>query len=141
MGVQFGNRIIASLLFAEDVVILASSSQDLQCALERFAATCEAAGIRISPSKSKVMVLDQKKVACPPWVGGDTLSQVESICRDEEGAKPKGKDLQVDLHSYPNLWSRALDNNQKGKIKGTQSTEMSFLHRLVGHTLGDRVGS
>ncbi|KAI3376582.1 hypothetical protein L3Q82_016462 [Scortum barcoo] len=47
-GVRFGNHRISSLLFADDVVLLASSSQDLQHVLERFAAECEAAGMRIS---------------------------------------------------------------------------------------------
>ncbi|KAI3360341.1 hypothetical protein L3Q82_014656 [Scortum barcoo] len=56
---------ISSLLFADDVVLLASSSQDLQHVLERFAAECEAAGMRISTSKSEAMVLDRKRVACP----------------------------------------------------------------------------
>ncbi|KAI3377111.1 hypothetical protein L3Q82_000310 [Scortum barcoo] len=37
-GVRFGNHRISSLLFADDVVLLASSSQDLQHVLERFAA-------------------------------------------------------------------------------------------------------
>ncbi|KAI3353581.1 hypothetical protein L3Q82_020106 [Scortum barcoo] len=35
------------------------------CMLERFAAKCEAAGMRISTSKSEAMVLDRKRVACP----------------------------------------------------------------------------
>ncbi|KAI3374016.1 hypothetical protein L3Q82_022572 [Scortum barcoo] len=64
-GVRFGNHRILSLLFADDVVLLASSSQDLQHVLERFAAECEAAGMRISTSKSEAMVLDRKRVACP----------------------------------------------------------------------------
>ncbi|KAI3353319.1 hypothetical protein L3Q82_019273 [Scortum barcoo] len=65
-GVRFGNHRISSLLFADDVVLLASSSQDLQHVLERFAAAeCEAAGMRISTSKSEAMVLDRKRVACP----------------------------------------------------------------------------
>ncbi|KAF7658853.1 hypothetical protein LDENG_00007090, partial [Lucifuga dentata] len=41
-GVQFGDLRIASLLFADDVVLLASSDSDLQCALSRFEAECEA---------------------------------------------------------------------------------------------------
>ncbi|KAI3370616.1 hypothetical protein L3Q82_007192 [Scortum barcoo] len=49
----------------DDVVLLASSGQDLQHVLERFAAECEAAGMRISTSKSEAMVLDRKRVACP----------------------------------------------------------------------------
>ncbi|KAK3531414.1 hypothetical protein QTP70_019258 [Hemibagrus guttatus] len=39
-------------------------------------AECEAAGMRISSSKSEAMVLDQKKVACTLQVGGEFLPQV-----------------------------------------------------------------
>ncbi|KAI3370590.1 hypothetical protein L3Q82_007160 [Scortum barcoo] len=80
-GVRFGNHRISSLLFADDVVLLASSSQDLQHVLERFAAEpeCEAAGMRISTSKSEAMVLDRKRVACPLRVGGEVLPQVEEF--------------------------------------------------------------
>ncbi|KAI3375645.1 hypothetical protein L3Q82_003952 [Scortum barcoo] len=62
-----------------DVVLLASSSQDLQHVLERFAAECEAAGMRISTSKSEAMVLDRKRVVCPLQVGGEVLPQVEEF--------------------------------------------------------------
>ncbi|KAI3353230.1 hypothetical protein L3Q82_019265 [Scortum barcoo] len=66
-GVRFGNHRISSLLFADDV-------QDLQHVLEWFAAECEAAGMRISTSKSEAMVLDRKRVACPLRVGGEVLA-------------------------------------------------------------------
>ncbi|KAK3553138.1 hypothetical protein QTP86_031724 [Hemibagrus guttatus] len=62
-----------------DVVLLAPSSLDLQHALGRFAAECEAAGMRVSTSKSEAMVLDRKKVACTPQVGGEVLPQVEEF--------------------------------------------------------------
>ena len=39
-GLWFGSRWISSLLFADDVVILAPSSQDLQHVLGWFAAEC-----------------------------------------------------------------------------------------------------
>ncbi|KAI3362136.1 hypothetical protein L3Q82_012466 [Scortum barcoo] len=61
-----------------DVVLLASSSQDLQHVLERFAAECEAAGMRISTSKSEAMVLDRKRVVPSP-VSGEVLPQVEEF--------------------------------------------------------------
>ncbi|KAL0161456.1 hypothetical protein M9458_045181, partial [Cirrhinus mrigala] len=63
---------ISSLLFADDVVLLASSNQDLQRALGRFAAQCEAAGMGISTS-------NRKRVACPLQVGGESLPQVEEF--------------------------------------------------------------
>ncbi|KAI3373778.1 hypothetical protein L3Q82_022367 [Scortum barcoo] len=78
-GVRFGNHRISSLLFADDVVLLASSSQDLQHVLEQFAAECEAAGMRISTSKSEAMVLDRKRVVCPLRVSGEVLPQVEEF--------------------------------------------------------------
>uniref|UniRef100_A0AAY5K2T0 Reverse transcriptase domain-containing protein n=1 Tax=Esox lucius TaxID=8010 RepID=A0AAY5K2T0_ESOLU len=64
-GVRFGDHTISSLLFADDVVVLAPSSQDLQHALGRFAAESEAVGMKISTSKPKAMVLCRKRVACP----------------------------------------------------------------------------
>ncbi|KAK3518458.1 hypothetical protein QTP70_000645 [Hemibagrus guttatus] len=75
-GVRFGDHRISSLIFADDVVLLAPSGLDLQHALGRFAAECEAAGMRVSTSKSEAMVLDRKKVACTLQVGGELLSQV-----------------------------------------------------------------
>ena len=78
-SVRFGSHRIASLLFADDVVLLASSNLDLQCALGRFAAECKAAGMKISTSTSEAMVLDRKKVDCSLWVGGESLPQVEEF--------------------------------------------------------------
>ena len=64
-GLQFGELKITSLLFADDVVLMASSACDLQHSLDRFASECEAAGMRISTSKSEaIMVLSRKLVAC-----------------------------------------------------------------------------
>ncbi|KAK3537553.1 hypothetical protein QTP70_013786 [Hemibagrus guttatus] len=42
-------------------------------------AECEAAGMRVSTSKSEAMVLDRKKVACTLQVGGELLPQVEEF--------------------------------------------------------------
>ncbi|KAI3364331.1 hypothetical protein L3Q82_011133 [Scortum barcoo] len=90
-GVRFGNHRISSLLFADDVVLLASSSQDLQHVLEQFAAECKAAVMRISTSKSEAMVIDRKGVACPLRVGGEVLpckwrsSSISGSCSRSEG--------------------------------------------------------
>ncbi|KAK3544336.1 hypothetical protein QTP86_009109 [Hemibagrus guttatus] len=48
-------------------------------ALECLKAECEAAGMRVSTSKSEAMVLDRKKVACTLQVGGEVLPQVEEF--------------------------------------------------------------
>ena len=59
-SVRFGDLRLASLLFADDVVLLATSDHDLQHALGRFAAECEVVGMRVSTSKSEAMVLCRK---------------------------------------------------------------------------------
>ncbi|TWW67234.1 hypothetical protein D4764_02G0002750 [Takifugu flavidus] len=78
-GIRFGDLRIRSLLFADDVVLLASSARDLQLSLDRFAAACEVAGMKISTSKSEAMVLDRKKVECLLRVKEEILPQVEEF--------------------------------------------------------------
>ncbi|KAI3355874.1 hypothetical protein L3Q82_004427 [Scortum barcoo] len=78
-GVRFGNHRISSLLFADDVVLLASSSQDLQHVLERFAAECEAAGMRISTSKSEAMG-GVPGVSHREEASGKTQDTLERLC-------------------------------------------------------------
>ncbi|KAK3520789.1 hypothetical protein QTP70_032366 [Hemibagrus guttatus] len=78
-GVRFRDHRISSLIFADDVVLLAPTSLDLQHALGCFAAECEAAGMRVSTSKLEAMVLDRKKVACTLQIGGEVLPQVEEF--------------------------------------------------------------
>uniref|UniRef100_UPI003AACA7CE rhodopsin kinase grk7-b n=1 Tax=Centroberyx gerrardi TaxID=166262 RepID=UPI003AACA7CE len=60
-SVQFGDIRVASQLFADDVILLASSGRDLRCALERFAAECDAVAMRVSTSKCEAAVLSWKK--------------------------------------------------------------------------------
>ena len=61
-NVRFGALGIAALLFADHVVLFASSDRDLQHSLGRFAAECEAAGMRFRTSQSEAMVLCRKPV-------------------------------------------------------------------------------
>ncbi|TWW77698.1 Retrovirus-related Pol polyprotein from transposon 17.6 [Takifugu flavidus] len=62
----------------DDVVLLASSARD-QRSLDWFAAVCEAAGMRISTSKSEAMDLNWKKVDCLVRVKEEILPQVEEF--------------------------------------------------------------
>ncbi|KAL7874956.1 hypothetical protein SRHO_G00059260 [Serrasalmus rhombeus] len=54
-GVRFGDLRVTSLLSADDVVLLGTSGHEPQLSLDQFAAECEAAGMRISTSKSEAM--------------------------------------------------------------------------------------
>ncbi|TWW62673.1 hypothetical protein D4764_04G0013200, partial [Takifugu flavidus] len=59
--------------------LLTPSNRDLQQMLGQFVTECEAAGMRISTSKSESMVLAQKKVECLLRVGEEVLPQVEEF--------------------------------------------------------------
>lgn len=72
-GVRFGDFRILSLLFADDVVLLVPSSDDLWLELDRFTAEWEAAGMQIGTFKSEAMVLSQKRVHCPLRVREEVL--------------------------------------------------------------------
>lgn len=81
------------LILADDVVVSASSSSDLQRALED---KCEAAGMRISTSKPGFMVHDPKKVAYPVRLSGKTLIQVKEVKFEERaGSKVEALDVPV----------------------------------------------
>jgi len=78
-SVRFGDLRIASLLFADYVVLLATSDRDLQHALEQFAAKREAVRMRVSTSKSEAMVLCRKTVECSLRVGSELLPQAKEF--------------------------------------------------------------
>ncbi|KAI3352435.1 hypothetical protein L3Q82_005389 [Scortum barcoo] len=150
--------------------------QDLQRVLERFAAECEAAGMRISTSKSEAMVLDRKRVACPLRVGGEVLPQVEEfkylgVLFTSEGKMEREIDRQIGAASavMRSVYRTAVvkkELSRKAKLSiyrsiyvptltyghelwvmtertrsRIQAAEMSFLRRVAGRSLRDRVRS
>ncbi|KAK3565584.1 hypothetical protein QTP86_012898 [Hemibagrus guttatus] len=175
-GVRFGDHRISSLIFADDVVLLASSGLDLQHALGRFAAECEAAGMRVSTSKSEAIVLDRKKVACTLQVGGEVLPQVEEfkylwVLFTSEGRMDREIDRRIGaaaavmrsmyrsvvvkkelsrkakLSIYQSIYAPTLTYGHElwvmtERVRSRiQAAEMSFLRRVAGHSLRDRVRS
>ena len=69
-GVKFIGLQIPSLLFADDMVLLASLNCDLQFVVAQFATECEVAGMRISTSKSEAMILSSTMGGFPaPGLG------------------------------------------------------------------------
>ncbi|KAK0146539.1 hypothetical protein N1851_014145 [Merluccius polli] len=77
-------RRIGSLLFADDVVLLAPSDRDLQLSLDRFAAECKAAGMRISTSKSESMVLNWTRMECT--LRGGRIGVASAVMRTLHGS-------------------------------------------------------
>ncbi|TWW56284.1 R2DM Retrovirus-related Pol polyprotein from type II retrotransposable element [Takifugu flavidus] len=175
-GIWFGDLRIASLLFADDVVLLAPSARDLQLSLDRFAAACEAAGMRISTSKSEAMVLDRKKVECLLRVKEEILPQVEEfkylgVLFTSGGRMEREIDRRIGVASTVMrtlhrsvVVKRELSRKAKLSIyrsifvptltyghelwvmtertrSRVQAAEMSFLRRVAGLSLRDRVRS
>jgi len=77
-SVRFRNLRIASLLFADDVVLLVTSECDLQHALGQFAVECEAVWMRVSTSKSEAM-FHCWTVECSLQVGSELLPQMKEF--------------------------------------------------------------
>ncbi|KAK3537609.1 hypothetical protein QTP70_017005, partial [Hemibagrus guttatus] len=175
-GVRFGEHMISSLIFADDVVLLAPSSLDLQHALGHFAAECEAAGMKVSTSKSEAIVLNRKKVACTLQVGGELLPQVEEfkslgVLFTSEGRMDREIDRRIGaaaavmwsmyrsvvvkkelsrkvrLSIYQSIYVPTLTYGHElwvmtERVRSRiQAAEMSFLCRVVGRSLRDRVRS
>ncbi|TWW81097.1 hypothetical protein D4764_01G0009120 [Takifugu flavidus] len=165
-----------SLLFADDVVLLASLARDLQRSLDRFTTTCEAAGMKISTSKSEAMVLNRKKVECLLRVKEEILPQVEEfkypgVLFTSEGRMEQEIDRQIGAASaVMRTLHRSVvvkrELSQKAKLSiywlifvptltyghelwvmtkrirsRVQVAEMSFLRRVAGLSLRDRVRS
>ncbi len=156
--------------------MLATSDQDLQHALGRFAAECEAVGMRISASKSEAMVLSRKRVACPLQVGGVLLPQVEEfkylgVLFTSEGRMEREIDRRIGAASavmrsmyrsvvvkkelsckaklsiYRSIYVPTLTYGHELWVmtertrSRIQAAEMSFLRRVAGRSLRDRVRS
>ncbi|KAK0156607.1 LINE-1 reverse transcriptase [Merluccius polli] len=129
-GVRFGDLRIGSLLFADDVVLLAPSDHDLQLSLDRFTAECKAARMRISTSKSESMVLNRKRVEC-------TLRWRSSMRGGWSGRSTGGSSIFVPALTYGHeLW--VVTERTRLRV---QAAEMSFLCRVAGLSLRDRVRS
>lgn len=62
-SVRFRILVILSLLFADDVVLLASLNSDLWFRLGQFES--ETPGMKIRASKSESIILSQKTMDCP----------------------------------------------------------------------------
>lgn len=74
-----GSSLVSRPCFLEMIVLLASSDHALQRAPGWFVSTCDAAEMRIGSSEFEDMVLSQKLEECLPWVGDQTLPQMEEV--------------------------------------------------------------
>ncbi|KAK3558999.1 hypothetical protein QTP86_000115 [Hemibagrus guttatus] len=103
--------------------VLDQSGLDLQHALGCFAAECEAAGMRVSTSKSEAMVLDRKKVAC-------TLQDV-SLERCSGHAPPGRGPGEDPGHSGETMSGKQDQKNGERKLGKCVSRSSCFSLKLI----------
>ncbi|KAK0151566.1 putative uncharacterized transposon-derived protein F52C9.6 [Merluccius polli] len=158
------------------ITLLSLPDRDLQLSLDRFAAECEAVGMRISTSKSESMVLNRKRVECTLRVGDEILPQVEefkylgvlftsegrmereidrrigaasAVMRTLHGSVVVKRELsrKAKLSIYQSIYVPALTYGHELWVmtertrSRVQAAEMSFLRRVAGLSLRDRVRS
>jgi len=78
-GVTSGCCWTNRLIFADDVVVLASSEQGLQHARGSFIAACDQVEINICTTKADILCLSRSLCQCMLHVSGYTLQQIEKI--------------------------------------------------------------
>ena len=97
MGIKIGEEKLSILLFADDVVLLTESWEDMQKLLEEVGKFSEDMEIKFGIDKSKVMTINEKEE------GNETNKQLQLL----------GKDIEkVDSYKYLDL---EIDN--KGLVK------------------------
>ena len=78
-GVKIGDCTVQRLLFADDLVLLDSTQNGLQHALDRFSDACSVAGMNISTTKAETMCLLRHPKQCSLQIDGVPLKQSEKF--------------------------------------------------------------
>ena len=74
-----GECTVQCLLFANDLVLLDSTQNGLQQALDRFSDACSVAGMKISSTKTETMCLSRQPKQCSLQIDGVPLKQSEKF--------------------------------------------------------------
>ncbi|KAI3372494.1 hypothetical protein L3Q82_022695 [Scortum barcoo] len=129
-----------------------SAPQDLQHVLERFAAECEAAGMRISTSKSEAMVTRPEKGGVPSPGGverriGAASAVMRSVYRTVVVKKELSRKAKLSIYRSIYVPTLTYGHELWVMTERTRSADtswpakMSFLRRVAGRSLRDRVRS
>ena len=78
-GVKMSECTVQRLLFADDLVLLDSTQDGLQQALDRFSEACSIAGMKISTTKTETMCLFRQPKQCSLQIDGVPLKQSQKF--------------------------------------------------------------
>ena len=74
------DRIVAILMFADDIALLSHSAEGLQAQLDILAEFCKPRGLEVNVQKTKVVVFEKVKSSSPAFVFSDQrIEQVDSF--------------------------------------------------------------
>ena len=77
--VKIGECTVQRLLFADNLVLLDSTQNGLQQALDRFSDACSVARMKISATKTEIMCLSRQPKQCSLQIDGGPLKQSEKF--------------------------------------------------------------
>ena len=78
-GFKIGGRVVNNLRYADDVVLIATSKEDLDELVQRIHEASKRAGLMINVQKTKVMVLSKYKEDVTVKIDNQTIEQVSSF--------------------------------------------------------------
>ena len=139
-GVKIGDCTVQRLLFADDLVLLDSTQNGIQQALDRFSDACSVAGIKISTTKRETMRLSRQPKQCSFQIDGVPLKLLKRALQRELCTKAKlliFRSVYVPILTYGHeCWIR----NEKKRSR-VRAAEMGFLRRISSWILLDKVKS
>ena len=135
--VTVGSVRVGSLLFADHVARLASSSAELQRALDRFAAEYTMAGMKTSTKKTEVMVFSRQKEQCAVSVNETPLKQVEKFeYLGVEFSNDARQDFEIDQHiGSASAILRSLHRSVVAKKEASRMARMAIFNAPYRPTL------
>ena len=78
-GFRIGGRLVSNLRYADDIVLIASSREELQQLVNRVHGAAVSVGMRLNVKKTETMGISDEKSPITVKVGQETLREVHSF--------------------------------------------------------------
>ena len=78
-GYPLGDETVNTICYADDVTLIADNEDDLQRLLNRFSHSCAKFDLKISPTKTKSLIISKIPLNCNSPVNNTKVEQVTSL--------------------------------------------------------------
>ena len=127
---KIGECTVQRVLFTVDLVLLDSTQNGLQQALDRFADACSVAGMKISTTKTETMCLSRQPTLCSLQIDGVPLKQPEKFDVDVSFTSDGRQNSELDIRIGVSAVMRQLHRSVVLKRELCTRARLSFF-RLV----------